>query len=114
MTDHALASLAATLADWSEGTTFTIYLFGSRVRGDHRPDSDVDVVMPIPNPPTKYDGEWWVANNEDHFLSINERLLGQLRITEANSRLARAVVKAAENPAYKHRNVLCVFLSPKP
>jgi predicted nucleotidyltransferase len=35
--------LARTLADWAADKSVTVFLFGSRVRGDHRPDSDVDV-----------------------------------------------------------------------
>jgi predicted nucleotidyltransferase len=37
--------LAQILDDWVAPTPTipSVYLFGSRVRGDHRPDSDVDV-----------------------------------------------------------------------
>jgi predicted nucleotidyltransferase len=39
-----LKALAETLARWLEPAGgFVAYVFGSRVRGDHRPDSDVDV-----------------------------------------------------------------------
>src|SRR5439155_4441739 len=40
-----LEALAETLAEWISPAPGipAVYLFGSRVRGDHRPDSDVDV-----------------------------------------------------------------------
>jgi predicted nucleotidyltransferase len=40
-----LVALAEILADWVEPAPSVpaVYLFGSRVRGDHRHDSDVDV-----------------------------------------------------------------------
>ena len=40
-----LRALAEVLADWIEPVLGVpaLYLFGSRVRGDHRPDSDVDI-----------------------------------------------------------------------
>ncbi|MCC8948208.1 nucleotidyltransferase domain-containing protein [Bradyrhizobium sp. Arg62] len=31
------------LAEWAADAPLTIYVYGSRVRGDHRPDSDVDL-----------------------------------------------------------------------
>ena len=37
--------LARTLADWAADKSVTVFLFGSRVRDDHRPDSDVDVFV---------------------------------------------------------------------
>jgi len=37
--------LARALADWAADKSVTVFLFGSRVRGDHRPDSDVDVFV---------------------------------------------------------------------
>ena len=38
-----LKELASILAEWSRGHAVTVYLYGSRIRGDHQPDSDVDV-----------------------------------------------------------------------
>lgn len=35
------------------------WLFGSRARGDHRPDSDVDVAVLLDAPPTGFDDYPW-------------------------------------------------------
>lgn len=47
------------LADWAESATpIFVHLFGSRVRGDHRPDSDVDSFVDIegPEPEPRFPG----------------------------------------------------------
>ena len=106
-------SLAENLADWSAPTNFTIYLFGSRVRGDHRPDSDVDVVIEFGHQVTDADVEWWSENNREAFASINAVLPGRLEITERNSKLAHDVIASATNPVYRDRNVICVWFPPK-
>jgi hypothetical protein len=43
--NNELEALAEILAEWIDSAPAipTVYLFGSRVRGDHRPDSDVDI-----------------------------------------------------------------------
>jgi predicted nucleotidyltransferase len=44
--------LAKIIADWSASAPdFTFYLFGSRVRGDHLSDSDVDLHRSFPSNP---------------------------------------------------------------
>ena len=105
-----LQRLAAILADWSAETTSTIYLFGSRVRGDHRPDSDVDVVIRF-GAANEEDVRWWTELNEEKFASVNALLHGPLRILENNDPVADMVI--ATEPIYRDRNVLCVWLPPK-
>jgi hypothetical protein len=50
MPDDELRALAEIIAKWIEPATGLkqVYLFGSRVRGDDRPDSDVDLRLPGP------------------------------------------------------------------
>ena len=107
-----LQSLAKTLADWSAGTSFTVYVFGSRVRGDYRLDSDVDVILQI-NQATDSDVDWWTRQNEENFASINSRLPGPLNILELKDPVADKVRAAAVAPFYVDRNVICVWLPPK-
>lgn len=110
----ALKRLAATLAEWSAGTNFTIYLFGSRVRGDHRLDSDVDVVIPLPTAPADVDVLWWSAINNDLFASIDAKLPGKLHILENTDPLACRVVDTGKQSVFmRDRNVICVWLPPR-
>jgi hypothetical protein len=68
--------MVATLADWAH-PHITIYLFGSRVRGDHRPDSDVDVV--IVEDESSYElVVWWTRENGNLFADIDAKLPGTL------------------------------------
>lgn len=107
-----LVALATTLADWSEGTNLTIYLFGSRVRGDYRDDSDVDVVIEI-GAATDFDVEWWMRENAEDFATIKSKLPGPLNILESNEPVADKVRAVATSPFYQDRNVICVWLPPK-
>lgn len=108
-----LTELARILAEWvAPAPDFTIYLFGSRVRGDHRPDSDVDVVIAPGRNPMACDVTWWSSINEDLFRSINAQLPGPLRILENNDPIADLVRNAPV--VYRDRQVLCVWREPKP
>lgn len=107
-----LEKLACILADWVEPAKgFDIYLFGSRVRGDHRTDSDVDVVIPIPRLPTPSDAAWWSEINEDNFKAINAELPGPLQILENSDPIADKVRSA--RVVYCDRQVTCVWMEQK-
>jgi predicted nucleotidyltransferase len=56
-----LTKLVLTLAKWLEPAGgFKAYLFGSRVRGDHRSDSDVDVrIFLMDCKPDAAGTVWW-------------------------------------------------------
>lgn len=93
----SLISLARILANWVEPAPgFEIYLFGSRVRGDNRSDSDVDVVIPIPSLPSDQDADWWGKINRDNFNSINAALPGPLQILENIDPIADLVRNSQE------------------
>src|ERR1700690_718740 len=108
-----LASLANILADWLEPAPNipAVYLFGSRVRGDHRPDSDVDVrlfinewrdVKPV-------DMDWWVKENETDFADLKRRLPGPLEIhREQWDDADQAIHQGRKNPVLVVRRVVCV------
>lgn len=107
-----LFALARILADWvAPAVSLTIYLYGSRVRGDHRPDSDVDVVIDIWNGSTPEDGAWWSSNNADDFVSINSRLPGRLEVLETDDPLRFAIM--ASPVVHRDRQVICVWKEPK-
>ena len=66
---HELRDLAAVLADWTAAApAATLYLFGSRVRGDYRPDSDVDVSVAW-GQIGDADMDWWMQNNQELFVT---------------------------------------------
>ena len=72
-----LKALAETLADWVELAPDipAIYLFGSRVRGDHGPDSDVDVRLYICEwKDCEATRRWWEAQNKSDFIEVKARL----------------------------------------
>jgi predicted nucleotidyltransferase len=106
-----LIGLAEILADWAAPATGTvIYLYGSRVRGDHKADSDVDIVVQWPNP-NFADTEWWTKNDNESFATINTKLGCRLEVLEHNDPLRSKVFAASV--VHQDRNVRCVFLPPK-
>ncbi|MGE5512524.1 MAG: nucleotidyltransferase domain-containing protein [Bacteroidota bacterium] len=109
-----LKHLTALLADWAaDAPATTLYLFGSRVRGDHRPDSDVDVTIAWRTADARdTDYDWWSRNNEELFVSIDARLPGKLRLLEEMDPSADKVRTGPQ--VYRDRNVICVLLPPKP
>jgi len=105
-----LKQLARTLADWAADRSVTVFLFGSRVRGDYRPDSDVDIFVQQ-GPVTRETAAWWTAQNEEDFASLKAKLPGPLKILDINAPIVPSVTKG---PAvYRDRNVICVSLPPK-
>ena len=108
-----VVKLARILADWVEPAPgFDIYLFGSRVRSDHLPNSDVDVVIRSPHSLSEADLTWWCCINEDNFKSINAALPGPLHILDNLDPIADKVCDAKE--VYRDRQVRCVWIGPKP
>ena len=116
-TTHAasaeLQRLASILADWicpAPGIQ-AVYLFGSRVRGDHRPDSDVDVRL--------YTNEWsldevtfrwWMEQNDTDFAALKVRLPGPLAIHREQSDDADSAIRAGiEKPVLTVGKVVCVW-----
>jgi hypothetical protein len=109
-----LKALAKVLADWANGhDCFQFYLFGSRVRGDHRSDSDVDVVVRWFEPGAE-SCNWWDQQIDSGFEIINQLLPGKLQILEYSDPISEAVLAASAKPILTDRNVLCVWLPPKP
>ena len=88
------------------------YLFGSRVRGDHRPDSDVDVCIQWADHLTDSDLQWWGINNEDDFAAIKPRLPGPLKVLESGDQPWTTRVVGADM-VYQDRNVRCMWLPPR-
>jgi hypothetical protein len=109
-----LKNLARILADWAAPSpNARVYLFGSRVRGDYRPDSDVDIHVDW-SFVSEDDVEWWTHNNETDFADLKPRLPGPLKILGPTDPWAKVVATAGKKPFCQDRNVSCVWLPPKP
>ncbi len=106
-----LRILARILADWAEGRAAIIYLYGSRVRGDNRPDSDVDIHIRWETDIDNSTTLWWTDVKYNEFVSINKALPGPLQILEPQDPLHYTVEYGPV--IYEDRNVKCVLLPPK-
>jgi len=108
-----LRELARVVADWAAPAIGgTIYLYGSRVRGEHRPDSDVDLYVPIPRQPTREFTEWWTAENVSDFAELRAALPGRLEFLERSDPIGAELEKG--EVVYRDRNVVCVWRKAKP
>jgi predicted nucleotidyltransferase len=113
-----LRALAEILVDWIEPAPGipAVYLFGSRVRGNHRPDSDVDVRLYL-NEWNACDSttRWWTDENAIDFAALKARLPGPLSIHREMQDAADAdIQKAKSDPVLVLRRVVCVWTPPKP
>jgi predicted nucleotidyltransferase len=108
----ALKELAKSIADWlSPAPDMKIYVYGSRVRGDHRPGSDVDIHLVMPKMPTREFTIWWTEQNIEDFASLRAILPGRLEFLERDDPLGKDI----ENGEIVHqdRNVYCVWRKPQ-
>ena len=109
-----LSDLAEILAEWIKPAPGVpaIYLFGSRVRGDHRPDSDVDVRLFLNEWKSVSDAtmRWWGEQNESDFADVKSRLPGPLAIHREEWDEADAAIREGrESPVLTVGRVVCVW-----
>ncbi len=109
-----LAEIVAKWADEAPGIP-AVYLFGSRVRGDHRPDSDVDIRLYFGQ--CVFDNEttaWWARQNDTEFAKFKSSLPGPLAIhRELGDAADEAIMAAKANPVLVVRKVVCVWTPPR-
>lgn len=110
-----LEQLVKILAQWLEPAEgFHAYLFGSRVRGDHRPDSDVDVRIFLKDcEPSHESAEWWTRQNETDFAAVKALLPGTLAIHREESDAADSHIRAAaKTPLMQIGRLIVVWTPP--
>lgn len=113
MVNKDLRTVTAILADWVDpAPSYRVYLFGSRVRGDHRSTSDVDIVLDRLGALIE-DVNWWFEQRETDFAAVRTLLPGSLRILHPDEKRQRTQVLKAP-VIYADRKVTCVWLEPKP
>jgi predicted nucleotidyltransferase len=111
-----LHALAVVLNDWLEPapTIPALFLFGSRVRGDHRPDSDVDVRIFINEWfPSETDVRWWTDQCATDFPALKARLPGKLEIHDRAENADYAILAGRKEPVLTVGRVVCVWTPPK-
>jgi len=112
---QALASIVTKWVDEVPGVP-AVYLFGSRVRGDHRPDSDVDIRVYLRDWVTdSATAIWWLQQNQTDFSDLKAQLPGPLSIhREARDAADEAIKAGMSNPVLRVRKVVCVWTPPTP
>ena len=115
-----LRSLAETVALWVDDVIGVpaIYIFGSRVRGDNRPDSDVDLCVFLTEwKPTAACLHWWKAQHESDFTDLKAALPGPPKLHLETWDAAHTWVKAARaDPlcaVLRIRKAVCLWTPPK-
>jgi predicted nucleotidyltransferase len=73
-----LSELMDVLAEWAAGAPVTVYVYGSRVRGDHRPDSDVDLYVEYVKGYEAAGDKWYNAQTEQNYSGLREKLPGPI------------------------------------
>lgn len=107
-----LRNLAKIIADWSApASDFTLYVFGSRVRGSHHSNSDVDLYCKLPSKPTHKSTSWWTQQNSENFNSLQQVLPGPIKWLEGYAPLSAQVEQG--KVVHHDRNVVCIWLPPK-
>jgi hypothetical protein len=88
--------LLAILDQWATGTGATIYLYGSRARGDYHSDSDADIFVDWPPDLPDVFFRWWCNENDDKFRAIGRWIGVRAEILDPDDKLMQAKIRAAD------------------
>jgi predicted nucleotidyltransferase len=109
----ALADAVSTWVDEVSGVK-EIYIFGSRVRGDHRPDSDVDIRVFVDQLANDTQTTvWWTDQHATCFADLKVLLPGPLGMHDRSENFDKDILNQL-NVVLTVRKAVCVWLSPKP
>lgn len=117
---RALAETVAKWADLAPGVPH-VYVFGSRVRGDHHPGSDVDLCIILDEmedgDPTDPD-DWWNVQQRASFADLTAALPCPIEMHyDLDDPALRWVKEARTDPSrivLQVRKVMCLWTPPKP
>jgi predicted nucleotidyltransferase len=104
-----LRALASIFAIWGgEAPDIpTVYIFGSRVRGDHRPDSDVDVRLYLNEWRGDEETSWW-------WMYLKAQLPGPLALhREPSDNADGAIRDGMKTPVLVIGKAICVWTPPR-
>jgi predicted nucleotidyltransferase len=105
--------LAGVIAQWaSEVQNVRVYLYGSRVRGDHELDSDIDLCVAFPKRDPAVMA-WWELNQLTRFALLELKLGKRVRARSPDDPVGERVRQAALDPdrvIHQDRNVTCVWM----
>jgi hypothetical protein len=113
MATAELEALAESVASWADDVfgLHRVYIFGSRVRGDHKPASDVDIRIYT----SDLDSDdvttcWWTEQHDTGFPELQKRLPGKLHLPnewdDAEPAIRAAMTKP---PVLVVRKVICLL-----
>lgn len=109
-------TLISTLADWADTipAISSVILFGSRARGDHRADSDVDLRIEFDYGGSQEDFQGWLLADARGFADLKIRLPGPLSLHQDDDDVVILLIQEARaQPLLSMRKVICVATPPK-
>jgi predicted nucleotidyltransferase len=110
-----LPGIMNVLADWADPLPLArVCVFGSRVRGDHRDDSDLDLALELDSHPSSEQVSRWTAENATDFSALKAALGVPLSIHIEQWDCAwPAIRRAAKQPVLRDRKILAIITPPK-
>ena len=124
MSNAELAALAEIIARWVDPAPGvpSVFLFGSRVRGDHRPDSDVDVRLYLEEWTFNDNGatvRWWTEQQATAYAELQRQLPGRLDLgrsrMDPDRGADREIAEARKrDPVLVVRKAVCLLTPRRP